>query len=165
MKFIGLSLSILLIVLGAYFSRLYQKRALETPAPKVLSQEKEEETSPTPLAVSLTPTPKDPSPTIKVSQNNLLSSYRYPNSVSINETSTTLSLESTDNTDIITDWFKAKIEESGANVKSFVKTKSNEKVLNKLVGSDGNFEIRVEISKETDTSKVIISVTLKNLTS
>ncbi len=47
------------------------------------------------------------------------------------------------------------------NVKTFVTTKANDKVLNKLVGADADKELRVEISKDPGDSLVKISVTIK----
>ena len=100
-----------------------------------------------------------PTPTQSTFNSNILD-YKYPNSQIISTSSNTLSLESDDDIDVITDWYKDKINSLGMNVKTFVKTKANEKVLNKLVGNDGNFEISVEISKENTSSSVDIFVTI-----
>ena len=100
-----------------------------------------------------------PTPTQSTFNSSILD-YKYPNSQIISTSSNTLSLESDDDIDVITDWYKDKINSLGMNVKTFVKTKANEKVLNKLVGNDGNFEISVEISKENTSSSVDIFVTI-----
>jgi hypothetical protein len=71
-------------------------------------------------------------------------------------------MESTEDTDKITDWYKSKIEDLGMNVKSFVTTKANDKILNKLSAADGVREINIEISKDSELSAVKISVALSN---
>ncbi len=72
-----------------------------------------------------------------------------------------INLESTDDSDAITDWYKNKIESLGYNAKSFVKTKTNGNVKNSLVGADGKTEIRVEITKAPGENATKIFVTLK----
>ena len=86
-------------------------------------------------------------PTSKPTATNL-SDFIYQGSSVISSNSNSLKLTSTDNTDTITNWYKEKINSLGMNVKSFVTTSANDKILNKLVGANGTREIRVEISKE-----------------
>ena len=47
------------------------------------------------------------------------------------------------------------------NVETFVETSANDKVLNELVGADGQKEVRVEINKNSGASLVEISISLK----
>lgn len=108
--------------------------------------------SPTPFA--------SPKPFGSEPQDSNILDYKYPNSQVISTSSNFLSLESTDESDVITNWYKEKVNSLGMNVKTFVTTKANDKVLNKLVGGDGDTELRIEISMENSGSAVKISVTI-----
>ena len=88
----------------------------------------------------------------------IIFSYKYPNSEVASSNNSELKLYSTDSENIITDWYKEKIKESGMNVRTFVVTRTGGSVLNKLVGGDGESELRVEISKNPDDPEVEISV-------
>ncbi|KKU92476.1 MAG: hypothetical protein UY21_C0001G0099 [Microgenomates group bacterium GW2011_GWA1_48_10] len=101
------------------------------------------------------PTPKSPAPS---SENNL-EQFRYPGSTVVNSSPTSLSLESSDNPDSITNWYKDKLKSLGYNANSFVTTKSNDKIVNKLVSADGNTEIRVEITRNPGDSITKTTVT------
>lgn len=87
-----------------------------------------------------------------------LNDWFYPGSSVVANTGLTLSLRSGDDTGVITDWYKAKIIEKGANVKSFVTTSTNGEILNKLAGASSEFEINIEISKPANDSETIIVV-------
>jgi len=165
MKSFALGLSVFLVILGAYSSRKYQIEGKGVSNQEVLSQTQEaqepdssptDSTSPT-LPPTHTPTPKPTRP-----PSSSISAFVYPGASLKSQTTTSLALESNDDTDKITDWYKTKIEELGMNVKSFVTTRANDKVLNKLSAADGAREINVEISKQQGTSLVVISVGLKN---
>ena len=132
-----------------------------TDSTEVLSEQQEEAT-PTeePRPEADRPPDKTPTPTkvvIKVD----LSDYRYPNSEILSSSENALSLKSFEDAKTITNWYKEKIVSEGMNVKTFVETKANNNVLNKLVGADGKKEIRVEIKKTTGSSLVEIEVSLK----
>ena len=88
-----------------------------------------------------------------------INEYIYPGSVIISSNGSTLKLTSSDNPDTITQWYKEKIKSAGMNVNSFVTTKTNGNVLNKLSAADGTTDIKVEIKKQASGSKVEISVT------
>ena len=90
-----------------------------------------------------------------------LSSYFYTGATKTGETSNSLNLESSDNPQKITDWYKEKIRGSGMNVKSFVQTSTNGEILNKLAGANSELEVNIEISKAADESQVQIKVTLE----
>ena len=163
MKFFALGLSIFLVVLGAWASRKYQLTTAPRQHEEVLSQSEEAEGSitstPTP---EITPAPSQ-SPTLvpnKTSKSSI-SDFIYPDAVVKSQTQTTLILESSDDTDKITDWYKDKIEKLGANVKSFVVTRANDKILNKLAGAGNGFEINIEISKDPGDPLAQISLSLK----
>jgi hypothetical protein len=89
-----------------------------------------------------------------------IGNYIYPDSSVISRDGSQLHLESDAESDTITEWYKTKIASSGMNVKTFAKTKANDKVLNKLVATDGVEQIAVEISRQSgaDTVKIIVSL-------
>ena len=120
--------------------------------------------SPTPTHSSATiaPATNTPTPTLHVSTPPSISidEFRYANSSTKSSNSTSLTLESTDDSDTITNWYKEKIKSAGMNTKSFVTTKTNGNVLNKLVGANGKTQIRVEISKSAGSDTVEITVTV-----
>ncbi len=125
------------------------------------SLEPEEETddasSPLPTSTPTLPkstlSPSAPNPEITV-----INEYLYPGSVIVNSDGGSMKLTSSDDPDMITQWYKEKIKSAGMNVNSFVTTKTNDNVLNKLSGADGKTEIKIEIKKQVNDSKVEISV-------
>lgn len=124
-----------------------------TPSP---SPSASPNTTPTPIRVSSPPSvTRLPAPRLEINQ------LRYPNSTQISTTGSSLDLESSDNVDTITNWYEDKIRSLFGNAKSFVKTKTNGKVLNKLVASGNLGEITVEISQDAHLSRVRISVNTK----
>lgn len=141
-----------------------------TQEPVVLSAEASPEpvasSSATPEA-SLPPSPSDspqlssPAPSPQAPSSDL-DSYRYPSSTIVSSSSDTLMLESQDSSDTVTDWYQDKIQSQGLNTKSFVKTKTNGQVLNKLVAAGGSTKIEVEITQASDQSIVSIRVNLSN---
>jgi len=150
--------AVLVVATGIYISQKEKvKQGNEiSEQVEVLSESDEvQDVTPTtePNATSI-PTP------IQSAFNSNILDYKYPNSQIISTSSNTLSLESDDDSDVITDWYKDKINSLGMNVKTFVKTKANDKILNKLAGADGTKEISVEISKESMNLLVNISVTI-----
>src|SRR5258706_6460349 len=69
-----------------------------------------------------------------------LTSYLYVDADIVSQTDTKLSLSSSANVDIITAWYEDKIKSEGMNIKTFVTTNANDKILNKLVGANANKE-------------------------
>ena len=159
-------LAVGILAFGVLFvQRNRVKEGIEVPIPsseEVLSQE-ESEVTPTKMSEEPRPTATatpTPTPTKAVMKTDI-SDYRYPNSEILSSTQNSLSLKSFDDAKTITNWYKEKIVSEGMNVKTFVETKANDNVLNKLVGADGKKEIRVEIKKTTGSSLVEIEVSLK----
>ena len=108
-----------------------------------------------------TPAVESPSPTKSQAGSEILA-YHYPGAETLSSSENSLNLKSFDDIGAITNWYKAKIESENLNVESFVETSANDKVLNQLVGADGQKEIKVEIKKESGTFLVEISVSLKS---
>jgi len=166
MKYWPVALSIILIIAGAFASRQYQVRTMKTVPAEVLS-EKVTTTPTSDPTQALSPTNAPKTTLTPTPENNMpgnftdIGQFRYPEAKVINLTAQSISLESSDNTDNITDWYKDKIESLGVNVKTFVKATTNDKVLNKLAGANNNFEIKVEVSQDSAEAKVRITVTLK----
>ena len=77
-----------------------------------------------------------------------LSFWYYPGATVNKEGGTAAELSTADASDTVTEWYKTKIKDKNYSVKTFVQTTTNGKVLNKLVGDNGEEEIRVEISRE-----------------
>ncbi len=102
------------------------------------------------------PTPTQSS--TKSGQN--INDYRYPNSSVKEESVSRLSLESSDDSNTITDWYKKKLRSLNMNVNSFVTTNSNGTVLNKLISENGDTKVSIEISRKNsgDVTKIKIDI-------
>lgn len=116
------------------------------------------------LQVTPTPTIDQPQPTsVSVTANQPSSktesteniNWQYPNSTLL-EKDGQLTFQSMDDTTTITNWYKERIKSLGLNATSFVQTKTNGNVLNKMVGSNGQTEIEVEVSKKNNQPEVLI---------
>lgn len=118
--------------------------------------------TPTPTVIKIQ---NNVTPTEAVKQNQPVtdSTWIYPNSKQIENTGNALSLESSDDPGKITDWYKQKIESMRMNAKSFVQTKTNENVLNKLAAANGKEKIDIEIEQKAGEQIVKIKVLLNNL--
>lgn len=124
----------------------------------VINKDIVEKFSPTPTN-PLTPTPKiTTQPPLASIPEDTDNSLQYPNSLKIETRGNFSIYESTDPPDQITNWYKEKIKSMNMNAKSFVSTNTNGNILNKLVGVSGNNEIRVEISKNKNSSLVKIKI-------
>lgn len=166
-------LAVLLIILGlviagqriANQSNKNTEKATASPSstptdsPSVTPTSSPTNNPPTPTSTSI---PTDsPSPTNAPANQSLnISDLKYPGATIINESESKLELESSDDPQKITDWFKDKIKSKNLNVTSFVQTSTNGNVLNKLVGANSNTELRVEITKQNDSQTVKISISL-----
>lgn len=159
--------AVVIVIAGVYFSQTNQNKTDEpTENSEVLSvdvESLEEE------AGTNTPTPKNtptntstptPTPTSINVPSISLSDYKYPNSSVVSSDDNSLLLNSTDDTDKITDWYQDKIRSLGMNAKTFVKTKTNDNVLNKLVGAKPGLEVRVEITKNSGDSAAKITINI-----
>jgi hypothetical protein len=143
---------------------VFQQTRGDTISPQITPSPTEPASIPTP---SPTPLPSPSSliiphlPKPSISQPSIISqslNLRYPGSL---ETSPGV-YTSPDDTDKITDWYKSQINESGFNVKTYVKTNSNYKVLNKLAASKNTNDVNIEISKNPGDSVTKIVVVIDN---
>lgn len=125
---------------------------------------KVETKTPTPI-LTVTGIQNNTTPTeeVKQTQPTTDNAWVYPNSKQIGSLDNTLLLESNDDPGKITDWYKQKIESMGMSAKSFVQTKTNDNVLNKLVAANGKEKIDIEINKKAGEQVVRIKVLVVNL--
>lgn len=115
----------------------------------------------TPTVISATPTSTSSPSTIPV-QKTYLQSFQYPGASVVSTTNSSIHLTSTDNADVITDWYKDTIKSTGFRSTAFAATKTNGNVLTKLAGSKNNIQVHVEITKKEFESTTQIKVTLDN---
>jgi len=170
MKVLVFTVAVVVFLVGVIFNFSFRDKLKEEVVEQtfeILSQESEnreeeknfeneekmeENLESTEIFVILTPT------FIPTIFENTILDYQYPNSEIINSSNNPLFLTSTDETDAIIDWYKEKIGNEGMNIKTFVTTKVNDEVLSKLVGVDGQKEIRIEILKTNGKADTEISV-------
>jgi len=121
--------------------------------------------SPTPApsstSASVSTSTPEPKPTVKTEESSDTEGWNYPGSRVVSSSSNTLVLESTDDPDPITDWYKSRIKSHGMNVTSFVTTKTNDNVLNKLAGADGSIEINITIERKSGETTTRITTPLR----
>jgi hypothetical protein len=86
-----------------------------------------------------------------------LSSYVYPGSSIVSSRDNYLELQSNANTNTVTDWYRSLLKSNSFSINSAIKTTTNGVVSNKLVGSDGDTTIEVNISQD-NSSAVLITV-------
>lgn len=84
----------------------------------------------------------------------------YPGASVTSKSGASLSLETREDTKVVTDWYEGKIRSGGFNVKSFVTTKTNDNVLNKLSGAKSGQEVAIEIKKAPGEANTKVTVTL-----
>jgi hypothetical protein len=164
---ISVVIATVLVIVGVYFQQdsniQISQNVGEENREQVLSESVEKESnetsSPSPSQTPSETPFQEPTqkPQMSVSE---LDDFIYPNSIVVEKGEDFIRLTSQDNPDVITDWYKEKIKSLSMNVKSFVTTKTNDKVLNKLAGAKSGFEANVEIEKEPQepTTRIMVSV-------
>jgi hypothetical protein len=177
MKFIVIFTATLVLILGIAFTRLQDGVVVEQGETDVLSENTEPvlledeqtgvgqdgadvkgETAPTALPKATnTPTLR---PMPSADEDFDLESFRYPGSRTKSISSNLLLLETDDNADEVTEWYKEKILSLNMSVRSFVTTKTNDNILNKLVGARSGLEVEVEIKKSEGKIITEVSVNL-----
>lgn len=104
-------------------------------------------------------TPIVTSATTPTAANSNTSDFIYPGAHVLTTQDNTM-LESNDDPGIITSWYKGKIKNLGWNTTSIIENTVNDNVSNQLVASNGNREVRVQISKQSNQTTVHITVGL-----
>lgn len=97
---------------------------------------------------------------IKVIKNTADVFWFYPNAQELESDQNELKLSSSDNPQVITDWYKNNIIFQGYSSKSFINTTSNGNTINQLVGSDGKREVDIEIKKQNNSSVTFITISV-----
>lgn len=161
--------SLVLLVISLYNQKDLIKKTEKIPPksskPSVLSQNTDIKPSTSAaqskvdskVEVKITPPAPPPTPQPPTSNSNT-DDLKYPNSSKQEDNK----FQTGDHPDAVTNWYKEKINQMKMSSKSFVTTKTNEKVLNKLVAADGNKEIKVTISREENSSNTIIEITVNS---
>lgn len=88
------------------------------------------------------------------------SEFQYPNSTIIFQSGNSLTLESNNDPNTITNWYKEKIRAMGMNATAFSQTSVNGNISNKLAGAGSGRKIDVSITKSVNQSKTTIQLTL-----
>lgn len=104
-----------------------------------------------------TPTKDSASPTSAPAVNQNIDTFIYPNSSIIDRGSNSFTIESNDNPEQITDWYKSKINEQDMNSTSVVQTNTNGNVLNKLAAKSSSLSLEVEISRSNSSNTTRIT--------
>lgn len=183
MKTIFIVVAFVIFISGIVYSGLYGRSIFKSDGKQVLSEqldtptveenpeedkkdngthkkdyEEEAANSPTsqPKVESTSRPTSEPTPAL------FLNDFVYPGSETVNSGNEFLRLRTLDNPDKVTDWYKEKIKSHDMNVKSFVTTKANDKVLNKLAGANEKLEIMAEIKKDEGQSFCEINIALSS---
>ena len=169
MNIVAITIAVVIVIVGVVSSNLKQKEQTQgIRETQEVTQEDDQETSssgitPSPIP---SPTPKPPTPTPTIpspsGQNQPSGELRYPNAKYIRSEGSVEVYESQDDPDAITQWYKDQIQSMGMGTKSFITTKTNDNVLNKLVGADGSREVRIEITRSSGSSTTEIKVSISS---
>lgn len=84
--------------------------------------------------------------------------YTYPGAVVKSSAAKKLTLESSDSSEKVTEWYKKLIQDSRFNAKSFSQVMTNGDVLNMLSAAKPGEKIEITIKKDQSTSKTLITV-------
>lgn len=85
--------------------------------------------------------------------------YIYPGSLITEKTATFVSATSEDGAKKVTDWYEAKIRGEGFNVKSIVRTNTNDNIKNVISAANGSEEIKVEIiGRNANKTSIVVNI-------
>lgn len=153
-----LILSFLLVVVVAFQTGFLQKS--QTPAKNITDSDVLQEKT---GVIDVSPTsapPTQSSPASRMQENS--TDFTYPASSLSAEEADSTTYTTTDSPDIVTAWYKNKINANGYKTKTFINTKTNGQIKNVLSGSKDNNEIKITISKNVDDMLTIITISPKN---
>jgi hypothetical protein len=100
-----------------------------------------------------------PEPTVSSGSINL-SDFQYPGARIVASTDKSLSLESTDDPDKVSDWYKEKLKQKNYNAKSIVETSTNGMILNKFQASGSPGTVTIEITKDANSSTTSVKISM-----
>ena len=92
----------------------------------------------------------------------ILGSFQYPRSNIISKTESEMVLENSGQENIVTNWYKNKIESQRYSSKSYALTNTNGNILNKLSAAKNGSKVEIEIKKDSSESKIHIIIRLTN---
>lgn len=84
----------------------------------------------------------------------------YPGSTVVKNTAKEIDLQSSNDPEDITDWYKNLLSKMGFSAKSFVQTNANANILNKLSGSDSKEQVLVEIERKSNEAMTSMKILL-----
>jgi hypothetical protein len=82
----------------------------------------------------------------------------YPGAAKTTSSNNHLSLESSDNPDKITNWYKDKINSQGMKTQAIAQSNANGNIKNQLSAANTNYEIQITIAKSADQSITKIEI-------
>ncbi|MCL5090731.1 MAG: hypothetical protein M1514_01840 [Patescibacteria group bacterium] len=109
------------------------------------------------LTVSLTPAPSSNGLSLPSDFN--INDFFYPKAVLVGNLNGNYLLKTDDSMENVIGWYKNKIPSSKMNVKTLIQTNTNGNIINQLVGSGPEGELRIEMSKESSQPEIQILVT------
>lgn len=114
-------------------------------------------------ALSPTSIPPTAKPTAIPQTSSSLNAYRYPNASVTSQSQNEIDMTTTDDAQVVTDWYKNTISTQGLHTTSFVQTSTNGDILNKLAaGLSGGGQITITISKSASANTVSISAVISH---
>ncbi len=137
------------IILFGIGALLFGGLTMQKPAKKTAAN-----SSPTQTPSSLT----SPTPTSGSTHSLDSNEFLYPNAKTISNAAGTITLETTDQPSLITDWYKNQLHEHAFTTTTVIQTNTNNTIENKLVGSKGNQTIAIAISKSPSDEMTHIEV-------
>lgn len=154
-----------LIISGIFFNRISEKNNVAgvsmeaTSNPSPTSRQESEESISSTSKVNINVNANSNSSNNKINKISVdINDFKYPGASINSQSGNFLEMDSLDNPDNITNWYKEKISSLGMNTKSFVVTKTNDNILNKLAGDNGSLEVVVEIKKSAGENLTKIKV-------
>lgn len=159
-----LILVLLLIVVSALQAVFVKKESISIAPTPTPAEKKKMSPSPTPTPMeedevqtffNSSPT-STPTPTPSSQSNQSSGSYQYPGSTSVGGNT----YKSTADPDVITEWYRQKFADEGMGATSVIKTKANDKVINKIVAANNSKQVSVEITRDPGQSETTITVSI-----
>lgn len=120
--------------------------------------------APSPTVAAQTENKISPEPTKESEkpQTTQFDNLKYPGATVTRFDGDTMFLESSDDPETVTNWYKQRLSSLKMNINNFVRTKANESVLNVLSAIDSKYEVKAEIRRENLKSRVRILVSINN---
>ncbi len=160
--------AILIMFVGIVSARraLPLKPEIQTETEDVLSETSEPEASAQPITITPVPTPAPTlAPTVAPTPSSNPSSatgWIYPGA-SVISSNGKLTLNSSDDPDKVTEWYRAKINSGGYNIRNSVKTSANDNIRNVISAAGNDTSVEVEITKKPSDSISRIEVEVSSL--